>query len=174
MNEFIWIGLAFTFVFVSCIFLYTWTYRDASNKGLNAKLWTLIVIFGPSGIGLLIYFLVARKQSFVKCVNCQNSIPSDSKYCNKCGNVVTEVKEIEKKSTKQLIVGFIVSFVVSILCFGGLIIASETLEFKSGTSLFLAELSTKKKWSVSYYKSTSEFSKIIKKEDNKPSTLYVE
>lgn len=174
MNEFIWIGLAITLILVSAIFLYTWTYRDAKNKGLNAKLWTLIVIFGPNGIGLLIYLLVARKQNFVKCINCNNIISLDSKYCSKCGNLMTEVKEIEKKPTKHLIIGFITSFIVAILCFGGLIFASETLEFKSGTSLFLTEFNTKNKWSISYYKSTSEFSKTIEKENNKPSTLYVE
>lgn len=53
-------------------------------------------MFGPSGIGLLIYFLVGRKERFIKCVNCSKSIPSNSKYCNKCGNVVTEIKTVEK------------------------------------------------------------------------------
>lgn len=73
-----------------------------------------------------------------------------------------------------MIIGCIISFVIGTLCFGGLIITSEALEFKSGTSLFLTEFNTKNKWSISYYKSTSEFSKIIKKENNTPSTLYVD
>ena len=73
MNDFIWILTSFILVGIAWIFLGIWTYKDATNKGLNAKLWTLIVAFGPSGIGLLIYFLVGRKQSFIKCVNCSKS-----------------------------------------------------------------------------------------------------
>lgn len=174
MNDFIWVVMCLLLIVVAGIFLGLWTYRDAKNRGLNPKLWTLIVILGPSGIGILIYFLVARKQSFIKCSSCSNNIPQDSKYCNKCGNLVTEIKEIEKKPTKNFMIGFAVSFLVSMLCFIGFIFTSESLEFTSGTSLFLVEINTNKKWNISYYKSTSEFSRTIKKEDNTPSNMYID
>ncbi|MGL4911841.1 MAG: hypothetical protein ACRC3Y_05340 [Romboutsia sp.] len=174
MNDFIWVIMCLALIVVSGIFLGLWTYRDAQNRGLNAKLWTLIVILGPSGIGILLYFLVARKQSLIECSNCSSNISRDSKYCNKCGNSVTEIKEIEKKPTKYLIIGFVVSFIISMLCFIGFIVTSENLEFNSGSSLFLIEVNTKKKWNISYYKSTSEFSRTIKKEDNNPSNMYID
>lgn len=174
MNDFLWILTCFILMGIACIFLWIWTYKDAINRGLNAKLWTLIVIFGPSGIGLLIYFLVGRKQSFIKCGNCSNSIPSDSKYCNKCGTLVTEIKMIEKKPTKHLIIGFIISFILSIICFVGFMVNSEDIEFKSGYSIFLVEVNTKNKWNISYYKSSAKFSKIIDKKDNQPSVINID
>lgn len=174
MNDFIWILTSFILVGIAWIFLGIWTYKDATNKGLNAKLWTLIVAFGPSGIGLLIYFLVGRKQSFIKCVNCSNSIPSDSKYCNKCGNVVTEIKKIEKKPTKNLMIGFIISFVLAIGCFIGFVINNEDIEFKSGYSIFLVEVNTKTKWNISYYKSSAKFSRTIDKKENNPSAINID
>lgn len=174
MNDFIWILTCFALMLIAWIFLWIWTYKDAKNKGLNAKLWTLIVILGPSGIGLLIYFLVGRKQSFIKCANCSNSMPSDSKYCNKCGNLVTEIKTIEKRPTKHLIIGFIISFLLSIGCFVGLLVNNEEIEFKSGYSLFLVEVNTKHKWNISYYKSTSKLSRTIEKKEKDPSVINVD
>lgn len=174
MNDFIWIIICFIFMIIAWIFLCIWTYKDATNRGLNAKLWTLIVILGPSGIGLLIYFLVARKQSFIKCVNCSNSIPSDSKYCNKCGNLVTEIKMIKKRPTKHLIICFVVSFILSIGCFLGFVVSSENIEFKSGYSIFLLEMSTKNKWNISYYKSSSKFSRVIDKKENHPCEINID
>ncbi|MEG1410865.1 MAG: hypothetical protein RSD36_13590 [Terrisporobacter sp.] len=174
MNDFTWILICFILIIIAWIFLWVWTYKDATNKGLNAKLWTLIVILGPSGIGLLIYFLVGRKQSFIKCSSCLKSIPIDSKYCNKCGNSVTKIKMIEKRPTKYLIIGFIISFVLSISCFIGFAINSENLEFNSGQSLFLIEINTKSKWNISYYTSTSKFSRSMDKKENTPSTMNIE
>lgn len=192
MNEIIWIIMCFALMITAGVFLVVWTYRDAKNRGLNAKLWTLIVMFGSNGIGLLIYFLVGRKQSFTKCDKCDNRIVSDSKYCNKCGNLITNSKKIETKPTKHLIKGFIISFILSIVCFIGLIINmvnNDYIEFdggntsfsasawtsgEGGSSWFLLETNTKNRWSVSYHKSTDKFSRIISKEENKPSLINID
>lgn len=174
MNNFIWVLICFTLIIIACIFLWTWTYKDAKNRGLNAKLWTLIVILAPNGVGLLIYFLVGRKQSFIKCSNCSNSIPSDSKYCNKCGNLVIQRKMIEKRPTKYLIICFAVSFMLSIGCFLGLMINNDAIELKSGYSIFLVEVNTKSKWNISYYKSTSKFSRTIDKKENHPLAINID
>ena len=174
MKDLIWIFTCFLLIGIAWIFLWRWTYKDATNRGLNAKLWTLIVAFAPSGIGLLIYFLVARKQSFIKCVNCSNSIPDDSRYCNKCGNTVTEIKIIEKRPTKHLIIGFIISFLLAIALFVGFVINNEDFEFKSGYSIFLVEVNTNSKWNISYYKSSAKFSRTIDKKDNQPSVINID
>lgn len=182
MNAFLGLGLCLLSIAVIGIFLGLWTYRDASNRGLNAGLWTAIVILGSNGIGLLIYFLIARKQNNVKCSNCDSNISSSSKYCMNCGASVVNAKEIEKKPTKGFIIGFIVSFIIAIMCFVWTIfsvisnedLGFEDFEIKSGMSLFLLETNTKSKWNISYYKSTSKFSRNINKEDNSPSTLFIE
>lgn len=166
--------VCFGLIGISWILLGMWTYRDATNKGLNAKLWTLITLLGPSGIGLLIYFLVARKQSFIKCEYCLNSIPSDSKYCNKCGNTITGIKMAEVRSTKKLIIGFAVTFILAIGIFLVGLANSEHIKFKGGSSIFLVEVSTKNKWNISYYKSTAEFSRVIGKKESRPSVLYID
>lgn len=182
MNTFLGLGLCLLSIVVMGIFLGLWTYRDASNRCLNAALWTAIVILGPNGIGLLIYFLVARKQNNVKCSHCDSNILSSSKYCINCGTLVSNAKVIEKRPTKHFLIGFIVSFIIAAMCFVWTIfsaISNEDLgsgdfEIKSGMSLFLLETNTKNKWNISYYKSTSKFSRNINKEDNTPSTLFIE
>lgn len=178
MNDLIWILVCFGLIIISWIFLGMWTYRDASNRGLNVKLWTIIVLLGPNGIGLLLYFLVGRKQSFTKCSCCSNSIPCGSKFCNACGTVVSEIKieeleTSEKRSTKHLFIGFAASFLLAITCFIGGFFLNENIEIMGGSSLFLVEVNTKKKWNISYYKSTAKFSKTIEKQEN-PMTVYVD
>lgn len=37
-----------------------YVYRDAQSRSMNATLWTLVAVFAPGLIGLIIYLLVCR------------------------------------------------------------------------------------------------------------------
>ena len=61
-----------------------YVYADSKRRGMNALLWTLLVIFVPKALGFIAYFLL-RKPLLIPCPNCGTSIGSDFRYCPKCG-----------------------------------------------------------------------------------------
>ncbi len=61
---------------------------DARRRGMNALLWTLLVIFVPKALGFIAYFLL-RKPLLMPCPNCGSAVGSDFRYCPKCGHAVT-------------------------------------------------------------------------------------
>ncbi len=56
---------------------------DARRRGMNALLWTLVVIFVPNLIGFILYFLL-RKPLPVICPQCSASLNTEFNYCPKC------------------------------------------------------------------------------------------
>ncbi len=177
MSVFTFLGLFLICMILTLISLGAWVYRDAKNRGLNAAMWTAIVMLVPNLIGLIIYFLVGRKQVIVKCDKCNSDIPQGSKYCSCCGNEIIPVENINKKSTKGLMITFITCFVAMFIVFIGFSISifmNEGFDTSNGISIGLIESNLGDKWKVSYIKSTEEFNKNIKIKDNSPKTLYVE
>jgi RNA polymerase subunit RPABC4/transcription elongation factor Spt4 len=63
-------------------------YADSKRRGMNALLWTLLVIFVPKALGFIAYFLL-RKPLLIPCSNCGTEVGSDFRYCPKCGYGVT-------------------------------------------------------------------------------------
>ena len=67
-----------------------WTYRDAKARGLEAGVWTAVVVLVPSFIGLLLYLLVGRRRSegaprAVVCPSCGATTEAGRPYCSSCG-----------------------------------------------------------------------------------------
>jgi RNA polymerase subunit RPABC4/transcription elongation factor Spt4 len=65
-----------------------YVYADSKRRGMNALLWTLLVIFVPKALGFIAYFLL-RKPLLIPCPNCGTAVGSDFRYCPKCGHAVT-------------------------------------------------------------------------------------
>src|ERR1039458_3579053 len=65
-----------------------YVYADSKRRGMNALLWTLLVIFVPKALGFIAYFLL-RKPLLIPCPNCGTEIGSDFRYCPKCGHALT-------------------------------------------------------------------------------------
>lgn len=63
--------------------LYGYVNRDAKRRGMNAVLWTVLVIFIPNAIGFIIYFLV-RHPLMVTCPQCVTMVNPSFNYCPKC------------------------------------------------------------------------------------------
>jgi RNA polymerase subunit RPABC4/transcription elongation factor Spt4 len=61
---------------------------DSKRRGMNALLWTLLVIFVPKALGFIAYFLL-RKPLLIPCPNCGTELGSDFRYCPKCGHALT-------------------------------------------------------------------------------------
>lgn len=58
--------------------------RDARRRGMNAALWTVLVIFVPNAIGFILYFLLRRPLP-LSCPGCGASARAGSRYCPSCG-----------------------------------------------------------------------------------------
>jgi len=71
-------------VLSALIWLYTYIYRDAKRRNMNAVLWVLLAIFAPSGIGIILYFLL-RDPIAAFCVRCGVPMQPGFGYCPGCG-----------------------------------------------------------------------------------------
>lgn len=86
-------GLVFLMSFVPSTLLaafvlvvgYVWA--DAGRRGMNQVGWTLLAIFIPSAIGIILYFLL-REPLPVPCPSCQTPVGKDLACCAQCGAAV--------------------------------------------------------------------------------------
>lgn len=62
-----------------------YVYRDASQRGMNAVLWTLLAVLAPTFIGLIIYLLIRGNYSDLKCPSCETPVTEQYTACPNCG-----------------------------------------------------------------------------------------
>ena len=62
-----------------------YVYRDAKNRSMNAALWTLVAIFAPGFIGLIIYLVVRSEHSALHCPQCSAPVQERFAVCPRCG-----------------------------------------------------------------------------------------
>ena len=83
--------LAFIFLlplfFFLIIPLYGYVYGDAKRRGMRYVMWTLLAIFVPDFIGVIIYFIL-RDPLPLDCPSCHNLVPSKFTFCPHCGNAL--------------------------------------------------------------------------------------
>jgi len=65
------------------LLLFGYVNRDAKRRGMNSTLWTLLVIFVPYLIGLIIYFLVREPMPF-NCPQCGVTVSARFNFCPAC------------------------------------------------------------------------------------------
>src|SRR6266550_3692290 len=58
--------------------------RDAGRRGMSRLGWTLLAIFIPNALGIVLYF-VLRKPRIATCPQCGAPVQSGYGYCPKCG-----------------------------------------------------------------------------------------
>jgi hypothetical protein len=78
------IGAVFLAVFV---LLVGYVYGDARRRGMNEVLWTLLAIFIPSAVGIILYFIL-RDPIPVPCPSCGTPARKGYAYCASCGAAV--------------------------------------------------------------------------------------
>ena len=78
------IGVAFLGAYV---LLVGYVYGDARRRGMNQVLWTLLAIFIPNAIGIILYFIL-RDPVPVCCPSCGALARKGYAYCAGCGATV--------------------------------------------------------------------------------------
>lgn len=72
------------------ILIGVYVYRDATERGMNALLWTLVAVFVPSLIGLIIYLIFRENYSVLSCANCGEKVQASYVTCPSCGASLKE------------------------------------------------------------------------------------
>ena len=63
---------------------------DAGRRGMSRVLWTLIAIFVPNGLGIVLYF-VLRKPRVANCPQCGALVEPGFGFCPRCRHRLTAV-----------------------------------------------------------------------------------
>jgi hypothetical protein len=74
---------AVTLVISFILLLFGYINRDAKRRGMNSTLWTLLAIFVPYLIGLIIYFLIREPLPY-SCPGCGAVVNARFNFCPDC------------------------------------------------------------------------------------------
>jgi hypothetical protein len=69
------------------VLLIGYVYADAGRRGMNALLWTLLAIFIPSAVGIILYFIL-RDPIAIPCPSCGAPARKGHAFCASCGAAV--------------------------------------------------------------------------------------
>jgi RNA polymerase subunit RPABC4/transcription elongation factor Spt4 len=89
MNRMPLIGLG-ALIFLAPIPLVCWTLligyvnADAKRRGMRYIMWTLLAIFIPNAIGIIVYFIL-REPKMRPCPNCSQTVRPGFAFCPHCG-----------------------------------------------------------------------------------------
>jgi len=72
------------------IMFYGYVYGDAKRRGMRHVMWTLLAIFIPNAIGIILYFILRDPLPFI-CPKCSASVLSRFTFCPSCGTPVKPV-----------------------------------------------------------------------------------
>ena len=71
------------------VLLLGYVFGDARRRGMNHVLWTLLSIFIPSGVGVILYFIL-RDPIPIPCPSCATPARKGHAFCTTCGAPVRE------------------------------------------------------------------------------------
>lgn len=72
---------------------------DARRRGMRPVLWTLLAIFVPNGIGIILYF-VFRETLLAKCSNCGAQGRQNFAFCPQCGTQLVPACPVCKRNVE--------------------------------------------------------------------------
>jgi putative effector of murein hydrolase LrgA (UPF0299 family) len=64
-----------------------YVYGDSRRRGMSPLLWTLLAVFIPSGVGIILYFIL-REPIAVPCPACGTPARKGHAFCARCGGAV--------------------------------------------------------------------------------------
>jgi len=76
-------GYSWGTAFASYVLLVGYVSRDVKRRNMSAKLWMLIVLVMPGGIGAVVYFLL-RQPILSRCPHCTTEVASSFHFCPQC------------------------------------------------------------------------------------------
>ncbi len=68
-----------------CILLIGYINRDAGRRGMSRLAWTLLAMFVPNALGIVLYF-VLRKPRIAICPQCGNALQPGFNFCPRCSH----------------------------------------------------------------------------------------
>ena len=83
-------------VLASIVLLYGYIYADAKRRGMRAGMWTLLAIFIPDLIGVILYFLL-RDPLATPCPKCGQIARGSFTFCPNCGSELLRVCRVCRK-----------------------------------------------------------------------------
>jgi putative effector of murein hydrolase LrgA (UPF0299 family) len=66
------------------VLLIGFVYGDAKQRGMRYVMWTLLAVFLPDAIGIILYFIL-RDPMPVTCPHCSTKVISKFAFCPSCG-----------------------------------------------------------------------------------------
>jgi len=69
------------------VLFWGFVYADAKRRQMRYVMWTLLAIFVPNAIGVILYFLL-RDPLPQECPNCHGVARGSFAYCPKCGTIL--------------------------------------------------------------------------------------
>ena len=86
--------LTFNFLIPLILFVivpfYGYVYGDAKRRGMRYVMWTLLAIFVPNLIGVILYFIL-RDPMAADCPRCQKLVLGKFTFCPYCGTTIRPV-----------------------------------------------------------------------------------
>lgn len=74
-------------LFIPYVALIGYVHADARRRGMRYVMWTLLAIFIPNAIGIILYF-VLRDPLMSPCPQCATLVKHGFAFCPKCGTAV--------------------------------------------------------------------------------------
>ncbi len=69
---------------LACYLLFVgYVSRDARRRGMSPLIWTLVAIFIPNGLGIILYFIL-RQPLHRACPQCGNAVQTGFNFCPGC------------------------------------------------------------------------------------------
>ena len=84
------VGVFMTTMFFIWTLLIGYVYGDARRRGMRHVAWTLLAIFIPSSIGIILYFIM-RDPLMRNCAKCGALVSSKHSFCPECGSALSSV-----------------------------------------------------------------------------------
>ena len=173
-------GLALLLVLMAIVGLGIWTYRDAKSRGLEAGMWTLIVVLVPNFIGLLLYFLIGRKQQQTLCPSCGYKTQQGKPYCSNCGAAMaqggialTTTKNNSKKPLIFAVTCVVLTFILVISVFVASVYAQPEMFSSKNISIIQTQTVRSGSWKLSFWYFNGEKSRAFKIKNGIPKALKV-
>lgn len=158
-----------------------WTYRDAKARGLEAGMWTAIVLAVPNFIGLLLYFLVGRKQQHVLCSTCGLRTEQGKPHCSNCGTfLVPQANSISPRprSNKKPLIFALVCVILTFILAVGVIVTSVWAqpEMFAAHNVAIGQTQTMRAgiWKLSFWYLDGEKVRTIDLKESESKTLTVD
>jgi len=86
-NEVLAFRLLMSFTWGAALASYTlligYVSRDVKRRNMSGRLWMLIVLLLPGGIGAVVYFLL-RQPAQMACPGCHSQVPASVNFCPQC------------------------------------------------------------------------------------------